>query len=89
MAPVLSAGLGLEDTATLEPSRAADSILESGLTKTQKASFFKTKFEKKKKAPPHFHSAVERRAFGPPGLQAEAQAETVQSTFDRTSGRKV
>lgn len=83
MAPVLSAGLGLEDTATLEPSGAADSILESRLTKTQKASFFKTKFEKK--APPHFHSAVERRAFGPPGLQAE----TVQSTFDRTSGRKV
>lgn len=38
MVPVLSAGLGLE------PSRAADSILESRLTKIQKASFFKAKF---------------------------------------------
>lgn len=67
MVPVLSAGLGLEDTGTLEPSRAADSILEFRLTRTQKASFFITKVQKQA---PHFHSAVERRAFRPLGLQA-------------------
>lgn len=48
MVPVLSAGLGLGDAATLEASRAADSILESGVTKTQKASFYVKGFEKKR-----------------------------------------
>lgn len=55
MVLVLSAGLGPES------SRAADSILESRLTKTQKASFFKAKFLKKKKH--------QKLAIGPPGLQ--------------------
>lgn len=69
MAPVLSAGLGLEDTVTLEPSGAADSILESRLTKTPKASFFKTKFEKKKSTTtfPLSSGTACVRTAGPPG----------------------